>query len=52
MSEFLHLMQDPAHWGFEVVSDVVLGLVIWLPARWAFERWHKRHDREKHGDGG
>lgn len=25
MSEFLELLQNPAHWGFEVITDLVFG---------------------------
>lgn len=33
MSEFLHLLSDLPHWGFEIVTDLVIGgiggAVIW-----------------------
>lgn len=44
MSEFWHLMGDPAHWGFEAVTDLVfagLGLVV---GRF----WLRAHDRKHH----
>jgi hypothetical protein len=44
-AELTHLLSDPAHWMFEAVTDVALGL---LPAKAGFRRWHERHDREEH----
>ena len=42
MNEFLHLLADPAHWLFEGVSDLVLGVlfgaVIWPRIRAHFHR--------------
>ena len=47
---FLQLITDAPHWAFEVVSDAVLGLVLYLPLRALWARWHRRHDQEVHGD--
>lgn len=49
MDEFLHLLANPAHWGFEAVTDAVFGFVGYLAARPVFQRWLKRHDKEAHG---
>lgn len=49
MSEsFLDLLTDLPHWGFEVASDIVLGLVLYLPVKTLWNRWHTRHDQELH----
>lgn len=49
MSEFWHLLQDPAHWGFEAVTDVVFTGFLFLVGRIPFKRWVARHDQEAHG---
>lgn len=46
MSELLHLLTNPAHWAFEVISDLAFAGVGALFAR----IWVKRHDRKHHGD--
>lgn len=28
IEEFLHLLKDPAHWMFELTSDVALGILM------------------------
>lgn len=40
MTEFLELLSNPAHWGFEVVTDL---LFAGLGALWV-----KAHDRKHH----
>ncbi len=45
MNEFLELLRNPAHWGFEIVSDLVLGAVTFAWGR----GWLRRHDRNVHG---
>ncbi len=45
MSEFLHMLGDPAHWGFELVTDLV-----WTGVGACFMRvWVRSHDRKHHG---
>lgn len=44
MSEFLHLMANPAHWGFEIVSGAIIGATI-SPL---VKRLIRRHDRKHH----
>lgn len=44
MNEFLELLTNPAHWGFEAVSN---GLSFVIGATW-HSRWVKRHDRRVH----
>lgn len=46
MSEFIQLLHDPAHWGFEIVSDAVVGLFLIKP----FNMILARHDRKKHSN--
>lgn len=50
MDEFLELLTNWAHWGFEIVSDVVLSLAILaIPARLnPAKRWLARHDKDVH----
>lgn len=45
---FSQLITDPAHWAFEVVSDIVLGALLYYPSRRAWDRWHRHHDSEHH----
>lgn len=45
MNEFLHLLHDPAHWGFEIVSDAAFTLIGAFFGR----IWLRKHDREVHG---
>ena len=49
MDEFLHLVQDPAHWAFEIVADGAFTAVLFVVGRIPFRRWLRRHDLEKHG---
>lgn len=42
---FTDLLTDVNHWGFEAVSDVVLGMMLYPAIRWAV----RKHDRKKHG---
>lgn len=46
---FFALLQDPAHWEFELflifVFDVVIGLLIW-PYLKSFSRHHKEDDHK------
>lgn len=44
MTEFLHLLGDPAHWAFEAVSDAVYTIIGAVFMRW----WVKNHDRKHH----
>lgn len=44
MDEFLHLLQNPAHWMFEVVTDLVLAVPAYFVGRWQV----RRHDRKHH----
>ncbi len=54
MGEFVELLGNPAHWGFEVATDLVKFSVVWvvgslIPDRWnPVKRWVARHDREHH----
>lgn len=44
MSEFLDLLGNPAHWGFEAVTDIAFGVV----ASFAVRPLIRRHDRKHH----
>lgn len=48
MAELGHLLTDPAHWAFELITDATVGLVF-APV-WAYML--RRHDRRKHGGKG
>lgn len=50
MDEFTGLLQDPAHWAFEMTTDVVFTSILFLLGRIPFKRWVTRHD-QKHHDG-
>jgi hypothetical protein len=45
MHEFIHLLTDPAHWSFEVVTDVVLAVPAYYVGKWRV----RVHDRNVHG---
>lgn len=45
---FFELLRDPAHWMFEAASDLAFGVLVYFPARRAWNRWHARHDRREH----
>lgn len=49
MDEFVQLLQNPAHWGFEAVTDVFFGGLAFVAGRIPFQRWVARHDKEHHG---
>lgn len=55
MDELLHLLHNPAHWAFEVITDIVVGGVTFfvgaiLPSKYnPAKRWLARHDKEHHG---
>lgn len=44
MSEFIHIVSDPAHWAFEALSDLIFAGVGALFAR----VWIRAHDRKHH----
>lgn len=44
LTEFMHIVQDPAHWAFEAVSDLVYGFLLYPALRYVVHR----HDRKKH----
>lgn len=44
MTEFLHLLTDPAHWAFEAATDLVFGGVGVFFGRF----WVRAHDRKHH----
>ena len=46
---FFQLLRDPAHWGMELVVELVTGVFIgaWVWP-WAQRRWHRRHDAKVH----
>lgn len=44
MTELLHLLTDPAHWAFEVITDLMLGAVGAVAVRPLL----RRHDRKHH----
>lgn len=49
MSEFLHILTDPAHLAAEVTLMFLVDFVF-LGLMWPFAtRWVKRHDRIHHG---
>jgi hypothetical protein len=43
IGELLHLLTDPAHWAFEVVTDLILGAVGALAVRPLVRRHDRRH---------
>jgi len=45
VNEFLHLLGDPAHWAFEITTDLILAGVAYLLGRIGL----RRHDRTIHG---
>lgn len=52
MDELIHLLSNPAHWAFEVISGavfIIIGLA--TPERFNFvKRLVARHDRDKHNE--
>ena len=42
MTEFIELLGNPAHWGFEFVSDSAFGLITYLAVRTPIHRWLDR----------
>lgn len=44
LTEMLHMLGDPAHWGFEIVSGAIIGVLASPLAR----RLVRRHDRRHH----
>lgn len=51
MSDYLHLLRDPAHWMFELTLITIIdGLLIGLGWRWFTRRWVAKHDREAHSE--
>jgi hypothetical protein len=46
MSEYFHLLGNPAHWLFEFTVEGVTFLILTYPAR----KWIKRHDKEHHAE--
>lgn len=48
--EYLDLLTNGAHWMFEVTSDIVVGIILYKPIGYFWNRWHDRHDREHHND--
>lgn len=47
---FLDLVRDLNHWGFEIVSDAVFGIVLYPAGTWLWRRALRRHDAEHHAD--
>lgn len=45
----IELLQDPHHWGFEIVSSMTENIVLGLIALPLFRKWLKAHDAKKHG---
>ena len=45
IQETLHMLSDPAHWAFEVVSG---GIMFAIGAAW-HAVWQRGHDRDHHG---
>jgi hypothetical protein len=45
VNELLHLLGNPAHWGFEFITDLVFGGITFAWGR----GWLRRHDRKVHG---
>jgi cytochrome oxidase assembly protein ShyY1 len=42
------LLTNPAHWIFEIISDIVVGAVLSVPA-YFLGRWQvRKHDRKEH----
>lgn len=48
MDEFLHLLTNPAHWGFEAVSDLVFAVPAYFAGMWRARRLIAAHDQEVH----
>jgi hypothetical protein len=46
LSEFAQIAEDPAHWGFEALSDLVYGFLLYPALRYVV----RRHDRKKHSE--
>lgn len=48
VDELLHLLGDPAHWGFELIADAaftVIGAILLQPF---YRKWLDRHNKEHH----
>lgn len=50
VTELSHLLQDPAHWAFEGITDIVFTGALLLAGRIPFRRWLRRHDEQHHGE--
>lgn len=50
LAELLELLGNPAHWIFEGISDLVLGVILYPLLRIMVTRWQTRHDQEVHED--
>jgi hypothetical protein len=50
VSEYTSLLQDPAHWLFEITTDIVIGLALAKPVGYLWNRWHDEHDKKHHRD--
>lgn len=49
MEEFMHLLQDPAHWGFEIVADTTFTVVAAILVQPLAKRFWARHHDKYHG---
>lgn len=49
VEQTLELLRSGPHWVFEVVSDFVIGVILYKPAAILWNRWHTKHDAEHHG---
>lgn len=47
-TEYTHLLSNSAHWLFEITTDIVIGILLYRPAAFFWNRWHYLHDRDHH----
>lgn len=45
---FVDLLQDPHHWGFEIVAAIAEFVVVGLIATPLIKRWVRNHDKVHH----
>ena len=48
IEEVTHLLTDPAHWTFELISDLVFAVPAYMAGMWKARRMIARHDAEVH----
>lgn len=49
MDQYRALLADSPHWAFEYTQEAVTTMAIYLPIKFLWRRWIKRHDEEHHG---